>query len=256
MRPSLSTSKPVSFAFALNGKMAVLILLALPLLLSLGFWQLDRAAQKRALEAGFAEQQARAPMLLKDKDITQLPLYQRIIAEGQFDNEHTWLLDNKQRRGRVGYEVVSPFVLTDGRIILVNRGWLAASTSRAELPVIAEVAGTKTIFAELVDVSEHPLLDATHTADEWPRVVMAIELQAMASQLAKPLAPRYLRLDDSSAGAFETDWQAMQMGSQKHVGYAVQWFAMALALCIWFVFANSNLVVWWKSHRGHREKNV
>ncbi|HEY7886394.1 MAG TPA: SURF1 family protein [Cellvibrionaceae bacterium] len=251
MRPSTSTSEPIGFAFALNRKITVLVVLALPLLLSLGFWQLDRAEQKRTLELGFAEQQARAPVSLADNSISQLPLYQRIIAEGQFDNEHTWLLDNKQRRGQVGYEVVSPFRLTGGEIILVNRGWVAAKASRDELPEVTPVNGVQTIFAELVDVSEHPLLDAENTREAWPRVVMAIETKAMAAQLGKPVAPRYLRLDASSAGAFETDWHTMQVGSEKHTGYAVQWFAMALALCIWFVFANSNLLIWWRSRQSH-----
>jgi cytochrome oxidase assembly protein ShyY1 len=71
----------------------------------------------------------------------------------------------------------------------------------------------------------------------------------MAVQSGQALAAHYLKLDDSSPGAFETGWQPVTMSAQKHIGYAVQWFALALALVIWFAIANSNLVSYWRNRR-------
>lgn len=232
-----------------NIRITLLTLVALPLLLGLGFWQLDRAAQKQALEAGLARQQAEAPTELTRANLDELPVYRRVIARGRFDNEHTWLLDNKQRRGRVGYEVITPFELATGGRVLVNRGWLPGTGDRQQLPAVPAVEGERTLFAQLAAVSDHPLLDASSESTTWPRVVMAIEPAAMGEQLGRPLAARYLKLDASSPGAFETGWQAVNMSAQKHTGYAVQWFAMALALAIWFVVANTNVVAWWRSRR-------
>ncbi len=246
-RPSSPTG--VTLRVLPNARIIVLTLVALPLLLGLGFWQLDRAAQKRAMEASLARQQAEPPAELNSDNVEVLPVYRRVIARGQFDNEHTWLLDNKQRQGRVGYEVVTPFDLAAGGTVLVNRGWLLGTGDRQQLPAIPAVAGERTLFAQLAAPSEHPLLDASSDSDNWPRVVMTIEPAPMGEQLGRTLATRYLKLDASSPGAFETGWQAVNMSAQKHTGYAVQWFAMALALVIWFMIANTNVVALWRARR-------
>ncbi|MDQ2076238.1 SURF1 family protein [Marinimicrobium sp. ABcell2] len=245
-------SSPVRLRFSLNWKITAVAALALPLLLTLGFWQLDRGAEKRAIEASFAARQSAPPIELSGDNLEVLEPFQRVIARGQFDNEHTWLLDNKQRRGRVGYEVVSPFQLENGTWILVNRGWLQGTGDRQQLPPVPPVRGERSIFAELATVSHHPMLDASSLTSEWPRVVMAIETDAMAEQLGRPLAVPYLRIAETSPGAFETGWQAVNMTAHTHLGYAFQWFAMAAALVVWFLFANSNVLAWWRSRRSKK----
>lgn len=229
------------FTIAFNWKVTLLCLLVWPFLLALGFWQLDRAGDKRQLQAHLEAQQAQPPASLSQLPITDLQDYRRVIARGSFDPERSWLLDNRQRNGRVGYEVIAPFYLLEGGVILVNRGWIAAGDSRANRPATNVPKGELSLFADLISPSEHPLLDAQSDEAGWPKVIMAIEPQTMARQLGKPLAPRYLRLDDASPGALITDWQDLSVSVQKHQGYAFQWFAMAFALALWFVFANSNL---------------
>jgi cytochrome oxidase assembly protein ShyY1 len=243
---NLNNQSTVRSSFTANRKLTLFTLLALPLLLSLGFWQLDRAAEKRALEAAYVEQQAQPPSQLDAHNMASLPDHRRVLLQGQFDADHTWLLDNKQRDGRVGYEVVTPFKLTDGSLILVNRGWLPGSRQRAQLPPIPALSGEQMLFGELVSASKHPLLDGATTQTDWPRVVMALDPVAMSEQLGKVLPARYLRLDDSSPGALVTQWQAVNVSSAKHSGYAFQWFGMALALVIWFIVANTKVLHTWR----------
>lgn len=246
------SSSPVRLRISLNWKISLLAALALPLLLHLGFWQLERAAEKRALEDAFTIQQGEPPVTLTGDSLAHLTPFQRLMARGHFDNEHTWLLDNKQRRGRVGYEVVSPFELTDGTVILINRGWLQGTGDRQRLPDVPVLEGEQTVFAQLAEVSEHPMLDASSDSSDWPRVVMAIEPDVMSGQLGRDLTERYLRIDQISPGAFETGWREVNMSPHTHTGYAVQWFALAFALVIWFAFANSNLVAWWRGRRNNK----
>lgn len=232
--------------FTANRKLTLFTLLALPILLSLGVWQLDRAAEKRGLEAAFAKQQMLPPSPLSSANLNALPEHRRVIAQGRFDGDHTWLLDNKQRRGRVGYEVVTPFHLQDGGVLLVNRGWLPTTGQREHLPTIPEIAGEQTLFAEVMSVSPHPLLDGASDQLNWPRVIMAIEPAVMARQLGQPLPEKYLRLDNTSPGALVTEWQTVNTSSDKHNGYAFQWFGMAFALVIWFVVANTKVLHTWR----------
>ena len=237
------------FVVTFNRNITLFTLIALPILCSLGIWQWYRAAEKHELETRYAQLHAQPPVTLTMENISDLPDYQRVMVQGYFDNDHTWLLDNKQRHGKVGFEVITPFVLTGGQRLLVNRGWLAAGDTRAQLPMIEDVPGQVTLFAELVSVVKHPLLDAHSERSDWPRIIMAIDVEDMNAQLRKDLLPRYVRLDEGSPGAFVTGWQAVNMTPEKHIGYAFQWFAMAFALVIWFVFANSNLVEYWRSRR-------
>src|SRR5690625_7825037 len=88
---------PIRIRFNLNWKITLFATLALPLLLSLGFWQLERASHKRAIEANFALRQSAPPLELDGATLANGEPFQRVIARGQFDNEHTWR--SEERRG-------------------------------------------------------------------------------------------------------------------------------------------------------------
>lgn len=236
--------------FSANRKLTLFTLLALPLLLTLGTWQLDRAADKRLVETAYIEQQSLPPGVLTGQDLSTLPDHRRVQLHGRFEGDHTWLLDNKQRRGRVGYEVVSAFRLNDNSVVLVNRGWLQGTPQREVLPDIPAVTGEQTLFGELMTASTHPLLDGTSEREGWPKVIMAIEPAAMAVHLGEPLSERYVRLDEGSSGALVTGWQPVNVSSAKHLGYALQWFGMAVALVIWFIVANTKLLHTWRRPRS------
>ena len=227
-------------------------LLVLPLLISLGVWQLNRAQQKRDLQQQLAVQQTQPPVSVEAKTLDALADYRRVVAEGEFDNQHIWLLDNKQRRAQVGYEVVVPFALAGGGTLLINRGWLAAGQSRGDLPPVAAITGKVTLFGTLATPTEHPLLSAKSETSGWPKVITEIEAPEMSRQLGKQVLPRYVKLEEASPGAFITDWQPMNVTPERHTGYAVQWFAMAAALVIWFVFANTNLWQLWQRKASRR----
>ena len=103
----------------------VVVALLLPLLVSLGFWQLGRGAEKTALLATYTERRAAAPMASSELLTSADPAYRRVHLQGQFDASHSLLLDNRQRAGKVGVELLQPFQdQRSGLWLLVNRGWL------------------------------------------------------------------------------------------------------------------------------------
>ena len=103
----------------------VVVALLLPLLVSLGFWQLSRGAEKTALLASYAERRAAEPMASSELLSSADPAYRRVHLHGQFDAAHSLLLDNRQRNGKVGVELLQPFQdQRSGLWLLVNRGWL------------------------------------------------------------------------------------------------------------------------------------
>ena len=157
-------------------------------------------------------------------------------VRGRFDVSRQYLLDNRTHNGRAGYHVFSPLRLDDG-IMLVNRGWIALGASRNELPAIEPLPrGEVTVDGRLSPPPGSGLLlgDSGHeSASGWPRVVQTVDLAAMQRALGQPVAPLTLLLDADQPGCHVCVWAPVQgIGPDKHRGYAVQWFALAVALVV------------------------
>ncbi len=232
---SQPTSAASQCSTAFHWKVTLLCLLTFPVLMALGFWQLDRAEQKRAREAALDAVRTQPPATLPGTELADLQEQRRLLLQGQYLTGRNWLLDNRQRDGQVGYEVITPFELSDGRVVLVNRGWVAAGDDRTDRPNPLAPSGEHTLFARWQTPSDHPLLDGRTTDAGWPKVIVAIDPEAMAEAFESPMLDHYARLDDGSPGALITGWQDLEVSAAKHLGYAVQWFAMAAAVVIWLL---------------------
>lgn len=103
----------------------LLVLAMLPVLVWLGFWQLERGEHKRELlERQQARQQA-APLAPHEIEQLNDPAFARVFLQGRFDAEHSFLLDSRTRDGQVGVELLQPFHdELSGRWVMVNRGWI------------------------------------------------------------------------------------------------------------------------------------
>lgn len=226
--------------FSPGWKMTLFTALLLPLLLTLGSWQLDREAEKIELQSLHERRTSSAPVPVEELDWQVGDVaYQPVILTGQFDNEHYLLLDNRIQDGRVGYEVLMPFKTSSGQRLIVNRGWVAQGATREQLPVVVPVQDTVTVSGSVyVPISEPFLLsDAQEVqTNEWPRVVQKIDVTAWSELLQTPLLPHTVRISQASPGALTAHWPTVNMEPEKHRGYAVQWFAMAAALLLMYVY--------------------
>lgn len=241
------TENTVTLTLAFNWKLSVLGLLMLPLLLRLGFWQLERAEEKQQLNSVIAQQHQLPPVT----KINQYPgadlQYRKIQLQGYFDQQRYWLLDNKTRQGRVGYEVIVPFVDSSGATILINRGWIAASPMRSEIPIVDLAKGMRRIEGFAYQPSHNVMTGNTHAesvvkGSEWPKRIQKVDIADLYRQLnIDPKVSYLLRLETFSDAALVTQWRWINSSPQKHQGYAVQWFAMASVLLVALLFANSNL---------------
>lgn len=230
-------------SLSLNGRVTVLTAVLLPILLLLGNWQLQRAEEKRAIATRFSTRQQQAPISLTALKELDDRAFVPVSLQGQFDNQHHFLLDNRSRRGQPGYEVLTPMHSSSGEWVLVNRGWIKAKPERRDLPAVPSVEGTiDTRGTVYVPLSEPFLLaEQTFGKVEWPLVVQAVEIEKFAGLLDRELFPQTIRLEEGAPGALQIGWQPINVQPEKHVGYAVQWFAMAAALVLWFLVANTNV---------------
>lgn len=219
---------------------ALAVLLLLPVLLSLGFWQLDRARQKAELQAAFAERSRWPPAPLDGLDTADRnSLYRRVIATGYYDNGHQVLLDNQLREGQPGYHVLTPLRLADGGAILVNRGWTPLGESRQTLPNIAVTVEAITVNGWLAQPANPGLRlgDAAGADQNWPRVTPYIDYERLAAILGYPLRPALILLEPNQPQGYIRDWRPHfgGFGPERHQGYAVQWFALAVTLVILYL---------------------
>jgi surfeit locus 1 family protein len=233
---------PFRFAPGLWPTVGYLVLL--PLLLGLGAWQLERAAAKQALVEQRASSELVAPLDIgRSTSLAPGDRYRAATVTGRYLPGQQWLLDNRLYHGTPGYHVFTPFVIggdTRPRL-LVNRGWVATGESRQSLPRLPLPEGQVTLSGRLdspapvgIVIGEPPLDSPAGRV-----VVLSLDLAALAAAKDWPLLRYALVVDEERPGALQYDWSPIPpMGPEKHLGYAVQWFAIALALTLIYVGVN------------------
>jgi surfeit locus 1 family protein len=216
---------------------------------SLGAWQLERGAWKARLLAAWSQALDAAPrdyaatvgtrgMLPRREDdataSAALPL--RVTIDGQWDPATTLLLDNQRLDAAVGVLVFTRFLPRDGATpLLVNRGWLPLGAERRPPAVDPPAAGPVRLTGLLV-APPSPGLRLGQTAwqpGQPPVLLPFLDLDAVRAAGA-PLFDGVLQLGAGEPDGFTRQWQALPntLPPEKHRGYAVQWFGLAIAVAV------------------------
>ena len=238
-----------SLRLSLEWRTTAFSIVLLPTLLALGWWQLERADEKTAIATQWQQRQQEPPRPLLQIDYTepQAWAYLPVELRGEFVQDRYFLVDNRMHVGKFGYEVLAIMLLADSdRAVLVNRGWIAGDASRQSLPEIGNISGLQTVVGHVYVPPGAPyLLGDSLPEAGWPKRVQAVEMQKLQTALSTvspaTLFPYTVRIDPDSSAALTADWQLVNTSPEKHTAYAVQWFAMAVALLILFVLRSSNV---------------
>lgn len=202
---------------------------------ALGEWQLGRAEEKRALAADFVRA---GPALEWRKLPDDAPRFQRVTANGRYDTDRQFLLDNMSHAGRAGVQVLTPLVVGDGSAVLVNRGWLPFGATRQDLPRVSVAAQPRRVSGRIDRLPRPPIALEAAPASGWPRLVQFPRAEELSAMLGRELDSRIILLDPAEPDGFIRDWAVPGTNSDRHLGYAVQWFALAaLAIAIWFALS-------------------
>jgi surfeit locus 1 family protein len=219
----------------------LLTIVLLAMLISLGRWQLHRAAEKRVLFQSFAAgAEAARPI---DLNTPKVPRYSHIEADGHYDDTRQILIDNMVNAERAGYFVITPFAMQDGGWVLVNRGWVPLGQSRAERPVIPVAADARHIRGRADNLPSPGIQMGTPAALAPPYPVVAnFPTHAQVAQLLKEsswtAATDLILLDPKEPDGYVRAWSAPGFPPMRHIGYAVQWFALAAALLVIYIVTN------------------
>jgi surfeit locus 1 family protein len=164
--------------------------------------------------------------------------FRAVTLAGTFDARRQILVDNAVHAGRVGYTVVTPLLLADGRAVLVDRGFVLAGPSRAMLPSVPPPSGAVTLRGR-IDFPPSGYLDLGDAAPAakdvlWQHLDPARYAEATGLVVLPFVADV---LEASWDDGLTRDFALPDTGIEKHLSYMMQWYAfaaMAAGLWLWF----------------------
>jgi surfeit locus 1 family protein len=219
----------------------LLAIVLIALLISLGRWQLRRADEKRALFDSFAAgTDATQTIELRTPPVRR---YQHVGASGHYDPTRQILIDNMVNAERAGYFVITPFALAGGGWVLVNRGWVPLGASRAERPAIPVSSDVRQVRGRADNMPSPGIQMGTKAVLAPPYPVVAAfpsrdEIARLLGESSWTSATDLVLLDPGEPDGYVRDWSPPGFPPMRHIGYAVQWFALALTLFILWVVTN------------------
>jgi surfeit locus 1 family protein len=202
--------------------------------LALGSWQLDRAGEKRELRARYDARTAEPPINVSRVALAAADVeLRRVEATGTFDPRHTIYIDNRIHRSVPGYEVVTPLRLEGGELhVLVNRGWIARTEDRAELPPVATPSGRVSVSGVAV-IPRPRTLELTDAVIEG-RIWQNLTVERYRAAVPIAIQPFMIQQESAIEDGLVREWQALDFGVDKHYGYAFQWFALAATILVFY----------------------
>lgn len=208
-------------------------------------WQISRGMEKLDQRHAYRSETAFSNF----HDGADVRPYQSIKASGSWLQERQFLLDNTILDSRYGYYVLTPLELGENSpLLLVNRGWVPKSGPTAD---VAELADTIAIERRKVTVRGRVgalpragmrMGDAILPGNSWPVLALYPTAADIEAKLGREIQPFVLLMDPDDEDGFIRHWVPEEMGPGKHFGYALQWFAMGVAL--------SALLAWHYRRRG------
>ncbi|SEU05717.1 Cytochrome oxidase assembly protein ShyY1 [Variovorax sp. OV084] len=235
---------------------------------SLGRWQLSRAAQKEALQADIDAQKLKpaltqAEFLALEKASDSL--HRPVRLRGLWLPTQTVYLDNRQMHGTPGFYVLTPFALEGTeQAVMVQRGWIQRNfVDRTQLGAVETPAGIVEVTGLIEPPPSHllelgtsaptpvPAASAPATAASAPAapapaaegyspIRQNLDLEAFRAETKLPLRTDVsLQQSGPASEGLQRDWPAPALGLERHYGYAFQWFglsALVVILYVWFQF--------------------
>ena len=138
-------------------------------------------------------------------------------ARGRFESRHAVFIDNRHYKHQPGYYVMMPLRIAGSeKFVLVNRGWIAAGAERNRAPAVTTPEGEMVVRGTATPPSQR-FLELSSQLDVQPVIIQQIE----------PLDDGLIR-----------DWPPVDLKRNTHLAYAVQWFALAAAIFIYYLVIN------------------
>jgi len=210
---------------------------AVLLMLSLGVWQLYRLQWKEALIAERTERTAAPPIALPgpDADLSEVE-YRHVAVIGEFLHAKETFLGARSLNGNAGYHLVTPLRLADGRVLLVDRGWIPLERKSPDKRAEGEVTGQVPVDGVIRLAGSQSWLMPDNRPDlnfffwaDLPAIAKLTGLANVETRFFLEAGP------EKNPGGFPIGGQTRIDLPNDHLQYAITWFALAAALFVIYV---------------------
>ena len=215
--------------------------LLLPVLFFLGAWQSDKAQQKKDLLTIYDARATEPSAWIKSNRINgEEYRYKKIKVRGQFDVTHQILLDNRVLDSKAGYHVITPLKIEKSEMyVLINRGWVPVGDDRSLVPILSAPEGLQEVDGiATLPPSKFYTLEKNQSSQEWQTVWQNIDLNLFQKKTHIQVQPLIVQMSKNSSGSYVYDWSRPDLRVNTNLGYAFQWYGMAVLLVMFFIGAN------------------
>jgi cytochrome oxidase assembly protein ShyY1 len=210
-------------------------ILLVVVMVNLAFWQLHRHDERVTFNEAVRSRSLEAPrgveeLLALDAEPKNLEWY-LLSATGRYLRDEDLLLVNLSQDGRAGVDPLGALQLDDGRILIVNRGFIPLSEAVPPPP-----SGKVSVVGRVRASNERRRGELTDPATGELREVQRIDLDRIAQQMPGAVIPVYIDLLQSEPADSPTLSRIAEptLTLGPHLSYTVQWFVFsACALAAW-----------------------
>ena len=210
---------------------ASLIIATLVLLISLGFWQLDRADEKRAIEDQIDSANSGDVELVTSVEFLKDKEYYHVRLQGSYVGDKQFIYDNQIVDQISGYYVLTPLILKGtSKAVLINRGFIPWDGRRDKLANVDIGEKTTEVKAQISIPVKRMELKVSEITGDFPVLIQALDLDEMSTIASLDFASVVGLLNPESENGFVRKWEPYTGSIERHIGYAIQWFLMAFVL--------------------------
>jgi len=208
--------------------------------LLLGQWQTRRGDMKQALQSRWDAAATALPMEVKTPDsaaavAAELP--RRVELRGEFLPSATVFVDNRALAGRAGFQVVTPLRVTEGLVVLINRGWVVRDAADpSKLPDVDTPRGVIAITGLAVERVPRMLELASPPLPKLPAIWPNLPYDEFEQVAGLRVARFVVQQTSESTDGLRRTWTRPASGVDTHRGYALQWYALAALSAVLTVY--------------------
>ncbi|MEU2440717.1 SURF1 family protein [Streptomyces rubradiris] len=237
------------YRFLLSRQWVILTLVAIaliPTMIRLGFWQQHRYEERTARNdlvsaALHADPVPVERLTSPGHTVTRAEKYRTVTATGTFDTAEEVVVRRRTNSdGEVGFHVLTPFVLDDGKVLLVNRGWIPANGAQTDFPKVpAPPAGRITVTGRLMSDETTAASGIKNVKGLPDRQIMLINSAQEARRLDARVLGGYIQqtAPQPEDGSPEQISDPGNEDAPLNYAYMIQWWLFAAAVPVgwWFL---------------------
>jgi len=244
------------YRFLLSRQWVILTLVALlliPTMIRLGIWQMHRYEERTARnqlvsDALSAKAVPVEGLTSPGHTVTTHDRYRSVTAKGHFDTADEVVVRRRTNSDdEIGYHVLTPFVLDDGKVLLVNRGWIPSDgPSQTAFPKIpAPPAGEITVTGRLMPDETTAASGIKNLKGLPDRQIMLINSEQEAERLGASVLGGYIAQSAPEPKGDSPELIGGNPGKEDaalNYAYAIQWWLFSVGVPIgWVVLVRREL---------------